>query len=61
MGEFLTLEGVCEPLRDVARFRDVRVGHEVGTICWPNGADVGPDVPYAAVSGAEIRLSVTAR
>jgi hypothetical protein len=36
-----------EPLRtDPARFREVRVEPEAGTICWPNGADIDPDVLY---------------
>ncbi len=30
--------------RDLALFRSVRVDEELGTIVWPNGADVCPDV-----------------
>jgi hypothetical protein len=34
-----------EPLvRDPALFRAVRVDPEIGTIVWPNGADLDPDV-----------------
>jgi hypothetical protein len=47
-------EGVFEPLRDPQRFAEVRVDPELGTIVWPNGADVDPDVLYSAVSGAPI-------
>ena len=36
-----------EPLRnDPALFRSVRVDAELGTIVWPNGADIDPDVLY---------------
>jgi hypothetical protein len=36
---------ILEPLRrDIALFRSVRVNEELGTIVWPNGADVCPDV-----------------
>jgi hypothetical protein len=37
---------IFEPLRDPARFREVAVDPELGTIVWPNGADVCPDVLY---------------
>jgi len=32
--------------RDPALFRAVRVDEELGTIVWPNGADLCPDVLY---------------
>ena len=36
---------VFEPLRaDTALFQAVRVDPELGTIVWPNGADIDPDV-----------------
>ena len=33
---------VFEPLRDLNYFRQVRVDAELGTIVWPNGADLDP-------------------
>lgn len=33
-----------EPLRDVAYFAKVSVDSELGTVVWPNGADLAPDV-----------------
>jgi hypothetical protein len=38
------LDGVCAPLKDPAFFRAVRVAPDLGTIAWPNGADICPDV-----------------
>ena len=36
---------IFEPLkRDLALFRSVRVDEELGTIVWPNGAGICPDV-----------------
>ena len=36
---------VFEPLRhDSELFRQVRVDEELGTIVWPNGADMDPEV-----------------
>jgi hypothetical protein len=42
----VALDGVFEPLRDPAYFRQVTVNSDVGTIVWPNGADLCPDVLY---------------
>ena len=39
-------DGVFEQLDDDAFFRQVRVEPDVGTIVWPSGADVCPDVLY---------------
>ncbi len=33
-----------EPLEDVAYFAKVTVDPELGTVVWPNGADLAPDV-----------------
>jgi hypothetical protein len=40
---------VFEPLvRDPAVFASVRLDPELGTIVWPTGADIDPDVLYEA-------------
>ena len=40
---------VFEPLKaDPALFRQVRVDEEMGTIVWPNGADMDPDVLHGS-------------
>ena len=43
-------EGVFAPLRDPNLFSAVEVDPELGTVCWPNGADLDPDVLYALVT-----------
>jgi hypothetical protein len=35
---------IFEPLRDQHEFAKVRVDPDLGTIIWPNGADLAPDV-----------------
>jgi len=40
---------VFEPLRDPLLFAQVRVD-EYGAVCWPNGADLAPDVLYRSLS-----------
>jgi Protein of unknown function (DUF2442) len=35
--------GVFEPLSDPAFFARVELDRELGTISWPNGADVAPE------------------
>jgi hypothetical protein len=47
-------DGVFAPLRNREEFLKVSVNPEIGTICWPNGADLDPDVLYACVTGEAI-------
>jgi hypothetical protein len=56
--ELVHFEGVLAPLRDEARFTEVRVHPELGTVYWPNGADLDPDVLYAKISGNPIRIAM---
>jgi hypothetical protein len=50
----LSFRGVFEPLKDPDYFARVRVDPELGTVVWPNGADLDPDVLYALVSGTPV-------
>ena len=47
---------VFERLGDPAYFRRVRVSRTLGTMVWPNGADVAPETLYAEARG-EIEAS----
>lgn len=38
--------GVFEPLADPAYFARVELDEELGTIVWPNGADMAPETLY---------------
>ncbi len=46
--------GIFEPLLDDDFFRQVEVSSDLGTIVWPNGADLCPDVLYSHASGRPI-------
>jgi len=43
--------GVFGPLRDLSYFAQVELWTEAGTIRWPNGADICPDVLYSEATG----------
>jgi hypothetical protein len=55
LAELIRFEGVFAPLRDPARFAEVQVHPELG-LCWPNGADLDPDVLYSKISGKPIQV-----
>lgn len=44
-------DGVFAPLQDPVNFAKVRVDTDLGTVVWPGGADLCPDVLYARVTG----------
>ena len=49
--ELIPFDGVFAPLENPSFFDRVAVDAELGTVFWPNGADLDPDVLYAAVTG----------
>lgn len=40
------LTGMMPPLGDPSFFKRLVVNHDAGTIVWPNGVDLDPDVLY---------------
>ncbi len=50
LGPHLKFRGIFVTLRDPAYFAQVRLNPEIGTICWPNGADWDPLVLYSLVT-----------
>ena len=51
VASLVEFKGVFAPLKDHEFFVQVRVDRELGTVVWPNGADLDPVVLYAHVSG----------
>ncbi|MEO5618360.1 MAG: DUF2442 domain-containing protein [Candidatus Eisenbacteria bacterium] len=51
VSERVPFDGVFAPLRDPEYFRRVRVDAELGTIVWPNGADLDPLTLYSLLIG----------
>lgn len=54
----LSFRGIFAPLKDLACFRLVRIDPELGTVVWPNGADLDPNVLYSRVSGVPVTLEI---
>lgn len=46
--------GVFAALRDPTLFDQVTVDGDAGTIVWPNGADLDPDVLYELAHGVRV-------
>lgn len=42
-------KGIFIELLNKDKFNQFRVDAELGTICWPNGADIAPDTLYRAL------------
>ena len=50
----LSFHGILEPQRDPVYFAQVGVDPELGTVAWPNGADLDPDVLHGRITGTPI-------
>lgn len=51
--DVIQFSGVFAPLKEPDYFAQVRVNEDTGTICWPNDADLDPDVLSALVTGEQ--------
>ena len=51
LARVIRFRGAFAALKDPKEFARVRVDPELGTIVWPNGAEVDPDVLYAELCG----------
>ena len=61
IAKLVRFEGVFSPLRDRDTFLQVQVHPELGTIFWPNGADLDPDVLYAEVTAEPVTVDQVAQ
>jgi hypothetical protein len=57
VAEATSFLGVFASLREETVFRQVSINPELGTVQWPNGADLDPDVLYAAAVGRPLNLA----
>jgi len=57
VSELVSFTGIFAPLKDPTYLAQARLDPEIGTICWPNGADLDPDVLYAVVTGEPIDIA----
>ena len=51
VAQLVEFSGVFAPLQERAFFEQVSVDSDLGTIAWPNGADLDPIVLYAHATG----------
>ena len=56
VARLVAFKSVFAPFADPEQFRTVRVSADAGTVVWPNGADLDPDVLYAEVTGEPVEL-----
>ena len=61
LSQLINFSGVFASLKDEKEFARVRVNPAIGTIVWPNGADIDPDVLYSAVTGGPVRVAGNTR
>jgi hypothetical protein len=57
VARLISFTGVFAPLHNQTYFKQVAVNPDLGTIAWPNGADLDPDVLYALVTDEPIVLA----
>ncbi|GAG67314.1 unnamed protein product, partial [marine sediment metagenome] len=52
--DIIDFDGIFEPLKNPSYFSKVSINSEWGTVFWPNGADLDPDVLYSKLTGESI-------
>jgi hypothetical protein len=53
-GRIVGRGGIFGPLETPQFFRQLRVDEELGTVVWPNGADICPDLLHAWAAGQPV-------
>jgi hypothetical protein len=56
---FVGRGGVFKALEDVEVFKRVTVDSEAGTLVWPNGVELCPDVLYGEVTSKPMRSMIS--
>jgi hypothetical protein len=56
LDKLIAFQGVFAPLLDPAAFAQVTVDRELGTVRWPDGADLDPDALHAEITGQSIEV-----
>lgn len=54
VSQLIEFSGIFALMKDVSYFNQVQLNSELGTIVWPNEADLDPDVLYAIIKGEPI-------
>jgi len=57
----LDFSGVFAPLRDPEAFGLANLDADLGTVTWPGGADLCPDVLHAWLTGSKLPASAARR
>ncbi len=52
LAQTMEFRGVFALLKDPLYFQQARLNPELGTVEWPNGADLDPDVLYSLATGS---------
>lgn len=59
VAKLIEFEGVFAPLRDADFFKQAHIDEDLGTVAWPNGADLDPLVLYAEAKGVDVESLLT--
>ncbi len=54
LSAFVQFAGVFEALKEPGQFAQLAIDPELGSIHWPSGADLDPDVLYSKLTGKPV-------